>query len=112
MQQAVVQLGALDNQAFGQDETALELPGGDAAVQEHPVGFLGAIVLAALDDQLVVGQLHAEVVVGKAGHGQRDPQAILADLLDVVGRVPLGRHLRDAVQGPFETAQSPAAAGC
>ena len=103
-QQAVVEPrpGHLD--AVGQHESALELTGGDAAMQVDAVGVVG---LLAPHRQLVLDQLDGEVVGREAGHGQGDAQAVLADPLDIVGRVALG-VLRQPFERALELVESPA----
>jgi hypothetical protein len=83
MQQAVIEPGAAHFDALGEDERALELPRGDAAVQVDAV----VVGLLAADDKLVVldGQLH--VAHRKPGNRKGNAQGVFADLLDIVGRI-------------------------
>ena len=92
VQQAVVQPGALHLDALGQHEGALELPGGDAAMEEDRGPRF--VLLPAADHQLVVLLRDLQVVHGEAGDGQGDAQPGLAGLLDVVGRIAVGVLLR------------------
>jgi hypothetical protein len=102
VQQPVVEPGALHLHPFRQHEGALELPRGDAAMQEDAP--LGIVLLAAADHQLVVLLRDLQVVHGEAGDGQRDAQAVIAGLLDIVGRVAIGalahavEHLLEVVE--------------
>src|SRR6266852_212803 len=73
--------------------------GGGAAMEVESLLVVG---LLAADDELVVLDADDEVVHGEAGDGERDAQRILAGLLDIVGRVPVGSDLADAVKGPLE----------
>jgi hypothetical protein len=97
-QQAVVEPcpGHLD--AVGQHEGALELTGGDAAMEVDAGGVVG---LLAPHGQLVFHQLDGEVVGREAGHGQGDPQPVFADPLDIVGRIALS-VLRQPFEGALE----------
>ena len=88
MQKAVIQPGTFDIYAFCQHKGALELAGGDAAMQENPT--LRIILLSPADDQLIVFLRDLQIIHGKPGHRQRNAQPVIADLFDVVGRVALG----------------------
>ena len=68
-QQTVAQIGAENLDAFGQYEGALELAGGDAAVQVLP---RLVVDLAATDEQLVFLDGNVELVAGEAGDGESD----------------------------------------
>src|SRR5262249_18998615 len=98
IQQSVVERGAGHLDAVGQDETALELPRGDAAVQEHAAGL---VALLAAGHQLVVLDLNRQILARETGDRQRDAEAALAALLDIVGRVALA-SLADAIERAFE----------
>src|SRR5690348_13893805 len=68
VQKSVLEPGAGDFDAVGQDERALKLARGDAAMEIDPVLVVD---LLAADDQLVVFDLHCQVVHGEAGDGER-----------------------------------------
>ena len=93
MQQPVIQARAADLDPIRQDEGALKLPRGDAAVQELPLAV--GLVLAAmtLDHQLIVLGGDADVPGREPGHRQGNPQPILADPFDVIGRVTVAGGL-------------------
>src|SRR5712692_4162051 len=99
MQEPIIQPGAAHLDAFGQDEGALELTRGDAAMQ---IDALSIICLLAADDELVVLDRDAEIAHGEAGYRQGDPQSVLAQLLDIVGRISVARNFADPVEGTFE----------
>src|SRR5690349_2016217 len=72
VQQPVVEPGTLHLDPFGEHERPLKLPRRDAAVQEHTT--LTVVILPAPDYQLVVFLRDLQVVHGKAGDSERDPQ--------------------------------------
>ncbi|MEL0111229.1 MAG: hypothetical protein VW835_05810 [Rickettsiales bacterium] len=88
-----------DFDAFGQHEAALKLPCRDATVQK---AAFHVVFLPASDNQLAVFDLDREIGLGKTRNRQGNPQRILADLFDIVGRIAFCLHLRDAIQGPLE----------
>lgn len=106
MEQAVIEPGTLDIDAFGQDEGALELPGGDAAMDENSA--ITIIALAAADDELVVFLGDMQVIHRETGDGEGDAQPAIARLFDVVGGVPFGilldpvEHLLEMVKAQEE----------
>ena len=91
MQQAVVEPGALHIDPLGHHEGALELTGGDAAVEKDTP--LAVIILAAADHQLVVFLRDLQVVHGEPGHREGDAQSGGADLFNIVGRITVRRRL-------------------
>ncbi len=98
---SVGQVGAEDVHALGQKEGALELPGGDAAMQ---IGALPVVLLAPADHELVFLQRDLELVARETGHRQRDAQAIglvlarAGETLDIVGRIAVAGGARDPVE--------------
>ena len=98
MQQAVIEFGAGDFDAFGQNEAALKLPGGNAAMQIDAF----VVFLPATDQELVFFQFDRKVRFGEASDGKRDAQAGLSGSFDVVGWITLGRQFRDAVESLLE----------
>ena len=92
MQQAVLEPPALHLDALGEDEGALELAPGNAAVQ---IDALGVVGLLAADHQLVVLDRDRQVAHRKAGDREGNAQLVVAELLDVVGRIPVARELVD-----------------
>jgi hypothetical protein len=87
-----------------QQETALELPRRNAAMQE----LAGLIIsLAATNGELVLFHQNIELVARKACNCKRDAQAlwyiaILWQSLDVVRRIAFSRVLRNAVKRPLD----------
>src|SRR5450631_3202162 len=96
VQQAVFKRGPFHLHAVGQDEAAHEAARGDAAVQKRPIAL--AAVTPANHIELAVLDRHLELGGGETGHRQGDPDRAFAELLDVVGRIALGRRLR----GPLD----------
>ena len=103
MQQPVVEPRPADLDPFRQHEGALELARGDAAMQINPLGIVG---LLAADDELIILDGDAEIAHRKSGDGEGDAQRIFAELLDVVGRIPVARDLADAVERPLEMVET------
>ena len=99
MQQPVVEPGAAHLDALGQHEGALELPRGNAAMQVDVLAFLD---LLAANDELVVLDGDRQIAHPEAGDRQRDAQLVFAKLLDVVGRITVGRNLVHPVERPLE----------
>jgi hypothetical protein len=99
VEEPVIQPRAAHFDAFGEDKGALELARGDAAVQINPLRIVG---LLAADDELVVFDRDAEVAHREACYRKRDAQNVLAELLDVVGRISVARNLADPIEGTFE----------
>ena len=94
--QTLGQIGARDLHALGEQEAALELPRGDAAVQKLARLVL---LLPAADRQLVLLDRHLDLVLREAGHRQvmrsfsgSAPDG--GDSLDIVGRIAVRRRLR------------------
>ena len=80
---------ALDPDEVGELEAALEGAGGDSHVQE--IAVLAAILrLAAVHDQHVLAGGDVDVGGAEAGDRERDPVAVVAQFLDVVGRIIVG----------------------
>jgi hypothetical protein len=104
MQQSAVDGGVLDFDTFRQNESALKLPCRDTTVQENAV--LIVIILLAANNQLIVFHGDLQIVHREAGHGQGDSKAMIADLLNIVGRIALGGGFRDTVENPFEMVET------
>ena len=64
MQQAIVELGTHHLDALGQQEGFLELPRGDAAMQEGAIALVG---LLAAENQLVLLDGDRQIAVTKTG---------------------------------------------
>src|SRR5271170_6071470 len=64
------------------------------------------LFLLAADDELVVLDLDREIVHGETGDRERDAQRILADLLDIIGGIAVGRGLGDAVERTLEMVEA------
>ena len=88
MQQAVLEPGALHQDMVGELESALEAPRSDAAMQEGGVLLLGALLAA--NGERVLLHVDGEVVLAETGDGHGDAILVLADALDIVGRVARG----------------------
>ena len=98
MEQAVLEAGAGDLDILGKLEAQLEGALGNAAMEEF-TGLLGRLgSLGALDGQGVFLALDDDVALGEAGHRDRDAVGVIAELLDVVGRVGLGFLADEAVE--------------
>src|SRR5215218_11185093 len=99
-QQPVGQVGAQNLHAFGEQEGALELPRGNAAMQVLP---RLVIALAAADDELAFLERDLELVPGEPRDRERDPQPFrlalgAGDALDIVGRIAVARGFRNAIE--------------
>ncbi len=99
MEKAVVQRRADRIDPFGKNERPLKLTRRDTAVQKDLRPVVG---LFAPDDELPVFDRYRQVAFRKTGDRERNAKAVLADLFDIVGRVPVGRRLGGAVQQSFE----------
>jgi hypothetical protein len=104
MQQTVVESGFLYLNSLRQNETALELAGGDSPMQEYPIGIV--VNLSTTDGQLVVLDSDGQIIHGKARHREGDPQSVVTDLLDIVRRVSFGGCFRNSVENPLEMIES------
>src|SRR6185437_8356 len=91
MQQAMLEAGALHHDMVGELESALEAARGDAAMEERRVFDLG--LLLAANGKSVLLHLDVEVAVAEAGDGHGDAIVVLADPLDIVGRIARGLAL-------------------
>src|SRR3990170_7806099 len=85
MQQTVLEHRALHHDMIGELEPALEAPRSDAAMEEGAVLLLGPLLTA--NGKGVLLHLDGEVVLTETGDCHADAILILADPLDVVGRV-------------------------
>src|SRR6185312_1366297 len=94
VQQAVLEYGALHQDMIGELESPLEAPRSDTAMQESGVLLLG--LLLAANGESVLLHVDGEVAAAKAGHGHGDAIVVLADALDIVGRVARGLALEAA----------------
>src|SRR6266436_1181843 len=99
VEEPVIEPRAAHFDAFGEDKGALELARGDAAVQINPLRIVG---LLAADDELVVFDRDPEVAHREAGYREGDAQRVLAELLDIVGRISVARNLADPIQRTFK----------
>jgi len=59
-------------------------------------------VLFAPDDQLIVLNCDIQLITGKTGHGEDDPQAIATGILDIVGRIGVAGAFRGPLEQPFQ----------
>jgi molecular chaperone IbpA len=83
--QAVGELGARHPDEVGELEAALERAGGDADMQE--IAVAAAILALSRDHQHVLLRRDVDLVALEPGDGERDPVAVVAQLLDVEGRI-------------------------
>src|SRR4051812_28597667 len=97
MEQAILERGAGYFDILGELEAELESALGNAAMQELAL-LLGGGGFGALDDEAVLLGLDHEVALGKAGNRDGDAVGIIADLLDVVGRVGFGFLADEAIE--------------
>src|SRR3546814_12735491 len=88
MQQSALQGGTCDLDTLGQHEAALELARGDAAMQIDPALVVD---LLTTNYELTILDLHRKIRVGESGDRQGNAQPVVAELLDVVGRLPVCR---------------------
>ena len=87
MQQAVLQIGAIDHDMVSKHKAPLERPASDAAIQH--LGLIGLSGDAAGDQQGVFLDGQLDIIRPKASNGHGEPIALLAGLFDVVGRIGL-----------------------
>src|SRR3546814_6968811 len=88
MQQSALQGGTCDLDTLGQHEAALELARGDAAMQIDPALVVD---LLTTNYELTILDLHRKIRVGESGDRQGNAQPVVAELLDVVGRITVCR---------------------
>ena len=91
MEQAVLQVGALDLDMVGQLEAPLERAGRDAAVQELASLVLGLLLAADVESLLL--DVDLQLILAEARHRHGNAVLVLAEPLDVVGRVDVGLRL-------------------
>src|SRR5262245_47379986 len=106
-QQPVFQVRAQHLHSIRQDEGALELACGDAAME---ILVLLLLLLPPANDELALLDRHVELIAGKPRDGERNSQALgLAVLagnpLDIVGRIAV-RGLGDAVERTLDLVES------
>src|SRR5690606_21628940 len=98
-EETVLEFGTLYPHAVGKQESALELPCGDAAMQILARTLFG---LPAPHDELIILPNHFQIVTRKSGHRDGDPVGLVpglgGDPLDIVGRIAFGCPLE-----PVET---------
>src|SRR5262249_43595853 len=99
MQQAIVEPGPADLDAFGQDKRPLKLAGRNSAMQ---IDALRVVDLPTAHDELIVLDRDSEIIGLKTRDRESDPQCVFAELLDIVGWVAVGRCLADSVECPLE----------
>ena len=85
MQQAVLEHRALHHDMIGELEPALEAPRSDAAMEEGRVLLLGPLLAA--NGKGVLLHLDGEVALAETGDVLANAILILADPLDILGRV-------------------------
>ena len=101
-QQAVDEIGPEHLHAFGEQEGALKLPRGDAAMQKLPFAVVG---LAAADDELIFLERDVELIAREARDRQCEPQSLRRGLdfrmrAMLVGRIAVraGRVTRSSAR--------------
>src|SRR3954467_8437799 len=103
VEQSIIQRGSDHFDPFRQNEAALELAGGNAAMQ---INSRLVIDLPATDHQLVVFGLYRQIIHRETGDRKCDPQSIFAYLFNIVGRIPFRRVLRDPVERALELVEA------
>src|SRR6056297_273732 len=98
MKQAVINRCAAYFYTIGQNKTALELTGGNAAMQ---IDSILVLHLPAANGQLVVLDLNIQGLHRKASNRQRNTQAALTNLFNIVGGVAFTAGFTKAVKGFF-----------
>src|SRR5690606_24400039 len=93
VQKAVVEIGALHFDVVGKLEAALERAGRDAPMQEHTLLIVGLLVAGY--DQGLLFDLDLEFIFGEAGDRHGDAVLVVAETLDVVGRVAVALEAAD-----------------
>jgi hypothetical protein len=96
VQQTVIKPSGPHLDPLGQHEGALELPRGDAAMQEYPP--LHLLILLALDHQLIIFDGDLEIVHAEPGNRQRDTQFLRPGLLDIIRRITIGAGFTRALE--------------
>ena len=86
-QQAILEARGLHLHEIGKLEAPLEGAGGDTAVQIAVLVGGRFAGLASADEQLVRLGRDLDLVRPETGDGKRDPIAVLADPLEIIGRV-------------------------
>src|SRR5690348_16217408 len=81
----MIQLGAQHFDSVRKDKAALELPCGDATVEERLV--FAVIVQPAANDHLVDLDTDAEILGRKSCNRERDLEVLVVGVLDVVRRI-------------------------
>src|SRR5215469_3940132 len=99
VQQTIVEPSTAHFDTFGENKRSLKLPRGDAAVQ---IDTLRIVRLLATNHELVVFDGDAELAHLEAGHSEGYAQRVLGKLLDIVGRVTVGRYLADPIERPLK----------
>src|SRR6202034_2782211 len=102
-QQSVLQVRTKHFHSLRQDEAALKLARGNAAMDILPA-FI--VLLATANDELAFLQRDVERIAGNPGRRQRDAQplrtvALPRDALDIVRRIAV-RSLCDAIKHPLD----------
>src|SRR5262249_18273007 len=85
VQQAVLEVGALDLDVIGELEAPLEGACGDASVQELTTLVLGLLLTADVEDLLL--DVDLQLVLGEASNRHGDLVLVVGESLDVVGRI-------------------------
>src|SRR5262245_6084035 len=85
MQQAILEVGAFHLDVVGKLEAPLKAPPSDAAMQELSPLFVGSL-FATYGEGLLL-DIDFELVLTEPGHRHGDPVFVVAQALDVIGRV-------------------------
>ena len=72
-------------------------------MDEHAIAVVD---LLAAHDELIAFERQNEIVGGEPGDGQRDAQAVLADLFVIVGRITVAAMFGDTVERALELVEA------
>src|SRR5215207_2491214 len=97
MQQTVFQIRAADLYEVGELEATLESTRGNALVKNFAAVFRAVGFLAG-NGQGVLVQLDVEIIRPETGNGHGDAILIIADALDVIGRIGGGLECRHVIE--------------
>ena len=107
-QKTIDEFRSLNLHSLRQEECALELPGGDSAMQEYP---LLVLLLPPSNEQLPLLERDLQLILGEAGDGERDPEPLrravgLGQALYVVRRIAVGSAPGNPVEGSLDIVEA------